>query len=436
MGHMGELKAEYRELQERLDRGPVGYPRPEDEQALKGWRELLEILYTPEEAALGARMPMRPTKLATLATRFGTDPETLRGELDRLADKGLVMDIVSPRSGEARYLLAPPVVGFFEFAMMRAHDMFDKARVAEAMDAYLHGDATFATEVFGQETVIGRAMVHEDGLAGDVPEVLDWERASRLIDEATSLGVSLCYCRHKAEHLGRACDAPQEICLSMNGGAEFLVRRGFGRPIERQQAHEILARARELGLVQIADNVRDVPSYLCNCCACCCGQLSAINEFGLRAVNPSGFDPVHDDARCSGCSRCSRACPITAISMVAVRQDNRRKNTLAPSMDLETCIGCGVCASACPKDAIAMERNDRPRHVPLNTIERVVRTMLEKGRLADLLFDQGQSRGTAFLNQALSVLTGLPPAERLLASEQVRSRFVRHALSKTGAPRG
>jgi hypothetical protein len=37
------------------------------------------------------------------------------------------MDLVSPKTGEAKYLLAPPVVGFFEFSMMRAHDMFDKA---------------------------------------------------------------------------------------------------------------------------------------------------------------------------------------------------------------------------------------------------------------------------------------------------------------------
>ena len=52
MGHMGQLKQEYRALMERLDHHAVAMPRPEDERALQGWRELLEVMYTPEEAAV------------------------------------------------------------------------------------------------------------------------------------------------------------------------------------------------------------------------------------------------------------------------------------------------------------------------------------------------------------------------------------------------
>ena len=80
-----------------------------------------------------------------------------------------------------------------------------------------------------------------------------------------------------------------------------------------------------------------------------------------------------------------------------------------------------------------MERRAAPGHVPENTIERVVRQMLERGRLADLLFDEGDSRGAAFLNHAVRAVTKLPPAERALASEQVRSRFVRFVLKNTPA---
>ena len=71
-----------------------------------------------------------------------------------------------------------------------------------------------------------------------------------------------------------------------------------------------------------------------------------------------------------------------------------------------------------------MERREQPSRVPQNTIERVVRQMLERGRLADLLFDESDSRGAAFLNHALRAITHLPPAERALASDQVQSRFV------------
>ena len=63
MGHLGRLKDEYRELVGRLGRGPVALPEPADERAWQGWREILEILYTPEEAALASRLPARPMAL-------------------------------------------------------------------------------------------------------------------------------------------------------------------------------------------------------------------------------------------------------------------------------------------------------------------------------------------------------------------------------------
>jgi ferredoxin len=430
MGHLGHLKEQYRELAGRLQVGPVALAEPQDGHAWEGWREILEILYTPEEAALAARMPLRPTSLDRLAARTGETAEALRPRLEAMADKGLVMDLVHPRTGATTWFLSPPVVGFFEFSLMRAKDSVPKKRMAEALHAYTHGDEAFARDVFGGDTVIGRALVHEPALADDpLPDVLDWQRASEVVGDARSWAVSLCYCRHKAEHLGQACDAPMDNCLSINGGADFIIRRGFGRSVERSEALEILARSREQGLVQIADNVQDRPAFVCNCCGCCCEQLQGANRWGLAAVNPSGFVPRRDAAACSGCSRCARACPVAAIEMVPERQAGKKKNGLAPSIDGGRCIGCGVCATACHKGALRMAAGGSARPVPEDAVERVVRMAMERGRLADLLFDQGGSLGNRFLHRAVKALTSLPPASRLLAAEQVKSRFVRAVLS-------
>ena len=430
MGHLQELKREYRDLADRLGTGTVGLPEPENEKAREGWREILEILYTPEEAALASRLPVLPKSIKDIARRVGLTIDELRPRLEAMAEKGLVLDLPRPDSSEDLYLLAPPVVGFFEFSMMRANDMIPKKRMAQAMEAYFWEDTAFVQEVFGHETQIGRTLVHEDAIAEESAEVLDWERARAIVRGARTRAVSLCYCRHKAGHLGKSCGVPVETCLSLDGAAEFVLRRGFGRKIDASEAAGILDLAREKRLVHIADNVKRRPSWICNCCACCCGQLQAVNRVGLPAVTPSGFEARNRPETCTGCSRCARVCPAGAIAMAPVRKGAAQRNGLLPEVDYGRCLGCGVCAEECPKRSMRMHRRSKRPAVPFNGVEKALRMALERGRLPHLLFDAAAGPGPKALNALLQALCRFPPVEKALASEQVRSRFVRFVLKR------
>jgi hypothetical protein len=77
-----------------------------------------------------------------------------------------------------------------------------------------------------------------------------------------------------------------------------------------------------------------------------------------------------------------------------------------------------------------MERGGRRRPVPASSLEKVIRQALERNRLADLLIDAGESMGMRVLHAAVKAITALPAAQRVLAAEQVRSRFVRAALGR------
>lgn len=406
---------------------------PAHPTAKAAWQDILETLFSPDDAALAAKLPVLPTSVERIARRMRLEKEGVRARLEVMADKGLVLDLTDQRDGETLYMLAPPMVGLFEFSMMRLADHLPKAKLAQAYDIYLH-DPRFMEEASRADTVLGRALAHESALFDDLlSEVLDWERADALVEDASRLSVTNCYCRHKAHHLGTACETPMEMCMSLNRGADYLIRHGLAREISREEGLQVLAAGREAGLVHIADNVQQKVTYICSCCSCCCEELHSV-RVGHSVVVPSGFQPLVDTESCNGCARCLRACPVEAISLVARRSVSAGEASTGKRpvalVDYDRCVGCGVCVVSCRQHSLQLQRRPQQRHIPANTVEFLTRAMLERGRLADLLIDGTAGRGPAFANAVLRTILSLPPVERLVAAEQVRSRFVRFALSK------
>jgi Pyruvate/2-oxoacid:ferredoxin oxidoreductase delta subunit len=411
MGHLVG-KDKYRELGRKLDNLTCRAP----------WNDrlfnILRELYTTEEADIAVRMPYGLSNLDKIQKITRYDRERLRKILESLSSRGLLLDIWI--NGEYKYMLSPMVVGIFEFTMMRTGDNLNTKEWARLFNEYLHGDNSFYAANFGSYKKVSplRALPHEDAIdSSEYVEVLDYEKASAILEQAQSCAVGICSCRHEKLHSGqKKCDVPLELCTSLNGATDYMIRHGFAKSVDKSEVMENLSRAKELGLVLCADNVKKDVSFICFCCGCCCNVLLGVSRFGFpETVVTSNFIARVDSETCAACGTCAEACPVSAI-----KTDTEGN----PKIDEALCIGCGVCGLKCSTDAMKLvKRKQRVLH-PENTFERVILQSLERGTLQNLLFTDPGRITHKFMRAFVGGFLRIPPVKKALMADNLRSSFL------------
>ena len=418
------LKSGYSSFSERLNRFPQG--APPSELLFK----ILKVLISEKEADLLSTLPIKPFTAAKAASIWKLSEAEARKVLEELASRAVLVDI--EQNGETLFSLPPPMAGFFEFSMMRYRKDIDQKQLAELFYQYMNVEEDFIRELFTNgDTQLGRTFVHEPALRDDdALHVLDYERASEVIKTATHMGVGVCYCRHKMEHMGRACDAPMDICMTFNTSAASLIKSGFARQVDTAEGLDLLQQAYESNLVQFGENVRERVNFICNCCGCCCEAMIAQRKFSaLNPIHTTNFLPEVDAAACTGCGRCVSVCPVEAMSLVSAN-DPHRPNRKRAELNADICLGCGVCTRVCPEDAIQLVRREKRVITPVNTAHRVVLMAIERGNLQDLIFDNRVLFSHRALGALFGVIFKLPPVKRLLASKQLNSRYLEGMLKR------
>ena len=325
----------YRALARRLDETPNGFPATASGAELR----LLAWLFTPEEAALAAQMRLTPEPAGELAARTGGELREVRTLLKSMARKGLIHVVRQQHS--LGFALLPFAIGLYEMQGERMDE-----ELASLVEAYIQ---EAFPGVLAVQPPLTRVIPVEEAVPAGI-EIMPYESASQILDQAAAWGVTDCLCRRQQRLLGKGCDAPLDVCLALSTVPGAFDNTPGVRALTREEAGETLRRAEEAGLVHATSNTHGGLPYLwfiCNCCSCCCGILRGVAEFGIEhSVAHSAFWATVDEAACTGCEACLERCRFSALSVV---------DGLA-QVDRERCAGCGLCAAVCPADALSLIR--------------------------------------------------------------------------------
>jgi ferredoxin len=237
----------------------------------------------------------------------------------------------------------PPMPGFFEFSLVKGEETAQTRRLGRLWEDYFK--SALGHSMHNTRIPMSRVISVNKKISYGV-NILPYEESLEIVKRANRVALGQCQCRFSA----RKCDAPLDVCILLEGWAEFLIDRRLARSISVEGAIDALQRAEAAGLVHTTTNTKTPVPYICNCCSCCCYMLRGVVELGHRDLASSRFIASVDEKACTGCHTCVEVCKFKGIEV--------NEEGIAEVIK-DYCMGCGLCSSTCPEDAISMvQRRD------------------------------------------------------------------------------
>jgi Fe-S-cluster-containing hydrogenase component 2 len=122
------------------------------------------------------------------------------------------------------------------------------------------------------------------------------------------------------------------------------------------------------------------------------------------------------------------ACPVEAMALVSANEGHDPKRRKA-RVDEALCLGCGVCVRTCSKGGLSLRSREQRVITPLDSLHRTVVMAIERGDLQDLIFDNRVLWNHRALAAVLGVVLRLPPVSQIMASRQVKSRYLEYLIT-------
>ena len=364
---MTEKRDVYERLSRHLSTLGMGYPPTET---------LLEILkenFTPREAEVALAIPTKVIPLQPVSTdeiigKVDLSETELIDILEDLSERGLLFS-AETEDGKEGYALQQVGFSFPQTFFWKGEDNPRARNMAVLIAKYFGRKVT--EEAYSSETNPYRYIPVSGTLETEMQAIYPHHTMESVLEKASDFAVCHCSCRMIARLRDRPCEHPTEVCIKFDEVARYVIEKGLGRKITRDQAREIIKQSEEAGLVHFVDNAKGDIKHNCNCCGCACWNVGAIKRRKIPrdVIMATYFIRETDADACTGCGDCMESCPVDALSM----EDD------FPELDKDWCIGCGVCFSRCPTGAAQLKlRPDKAGELPATNFRALHDTILEE----------------------------------------------------------
>ena len=360
---------QYRELQQHLDKMPVGFPPTESGIEIK----LLKHLFTPKQVQIALQLKFIGEPIKNIYRRlkkkdFIASKEDLEKKLDEMYFKGLIYRVSKKNTDTNFYASAPFVIGMYEFQLNSLTPEFYK-------DSEKYLNEVYVREEYNKTGIPQLRVVPLDQVVENENLVYNYDNIEQIIENiGEPIAVMDCICRKGTDLIGNPCKKTdlRETCLTFRRGAVSFIEKGLAREITKEEALKLVEEAKEDGLVLQPGNSIS-PMSMCICCGCCCGVLVAQKELpGLSRFFATNFYAEVDQDLCEGCGICEGRCNLGAVHVV---------ENLA-QVDREKCIGCGVCVPKCSSGAMNLLSKEVETIPPKDTLATYTAIMKRKAEIA------------------------------------------------------
>ena len=292
--------------------------------------------------------PFEVEDVDSIAEKVGKNSKKVENILERLAQKGFLYKQKTD-SGKTGYAFIQLGFGMPQIFYWKG-EITDKTKeIAPVLAKYFEKGGAI---VSGTENArLFRYIPVNKAVNNALQAVYSYDMMEEVIKKARKIAVVHCPCREIARLITKSkCTHTLENCIKFNKMADFVLEKGYGREITKEEALNIVKDTEEEGLIHFVDNCQEEVQHNCNCCSCCCWNVSPIkNRLVPRDyIMATYYLRKTDKELCSGCGQCADDCPLEIIEMAGD----------LPIIDESICIGCGVCLLHCPTDAAKLKRKD------------------------------------------------------------------------------